>query len=269
MTNSFANSASLTIPGSGPASSYPSTINVSGLAGNIIGMTAKLTSLSHTYPSDVQVLLVSPGGQTVLLMSDAGSGLPISNVTLTFDDAAGSNLPALAQIASGTYKPTDYPPDDPFPSPAPGGPYGTNLAVFNGLNPNGTWSLYVNDASPGDSGSISGGWSLTLNTFGAPVCCGRDSAASRSGNSYNLRRRQQFDLYHQRHESRPDTASDVVLIDSLPVGAQLPSATSSIGSWSNSGNGLIVFNLGTTTNSSRATITITGTATALGRTPIH
>src|SRR6185369_1335003 len=63
----------------------------------------------------------------------------------------------------------------------------------------------------------------------------------------------------------PDTASDVVLIDSLPVEVSFLSATSSIGSWSNNGSDL-VFNLGTITNSSRATITITGTATALGRT---
>src|SRR6185503_8780129 len=126
----------------------------SGLAGNIIGMTARLVGLSHTYLADVQALLVGPGGQTVLLMSDAGSGISVTNVTLTFSDAASTNLPAATQIVSGTYKPTDYPPDNPFPGPAPSGPYGTNLAVFNGLNPNGAWRLYVNDDSVGDSGSI-------------------------------------------------------------------------------------------------------------------
>src|SRR5204863_4832230 len=116
-------------------------------------------------------LLVGPGGQKVLLMSDAGGSTGISNVTLTFDDAAASKLPDSAGITSGTYRPTDFATGDTFPSPAPAGPYGTALSVFNGLNPNGTWSLYVLDDEAGDSGSIAGGWSLkfTYPTTSAPT----------------------------------------------------------------------------------------------------
>jgi hypothetical protein len=44
---------------------------------------------------------------------------PINNVTLTFDNAASSRLPNLAQIVSGTFKPTDFPPDETLPAPAP------------------------------------------------------------------------------------------------------------------------------------------------------
>jgi subtilisin-like proprotein convertase family protein len=29
--------------------------------------------------------------------------------------------------------------------------------VFNGTNPNGTWSLYINDDAGGDTGSVTGG----------------------------------------------------------------------------------------------------------------
>ena len=36
------------------------------------------------------------------------------------------------------------------------------LAAFNGLNPNGTWSLYVVDDVGGDVGTIAGGWDLTI-----------------------------------------------------------------------------------------------------------
>jgi len=128
-----------------------------------------LKGLSHTWPDDLDVLLVGPGGQKVLLMSDAGAGNDINNVTLTFDDAAASNLPDNSAIGSGTYKPTDFVTGDTFPSPAPAGPYGTALSVFNGLNPNGTWSLYVLDDEAGDSGSIAGGWSLDFTFPAAPA----------------------------------------------------------------------------------------------------
>jgi hypothetical protein len=38
------------------------------------------------------------------------------------------------------------------------------LAVFNGTNPAGTWSLYVMDDRASNTGSISGGWRLSLQT---------------------------------------------------------------------------------------------------------
>ena len=49
-------------------------------------------------------------------------------------------------------------------SPAPAGPYESTFASLTGTNPNGVWSLYANDDSGGDGGSISGGWSLTFDT---------------------------------------------------------------------------------------------------------
>src|SRR5260370_38603564 len=110
-----------------------------------------------------------------VLMVDAGN-VPVSNVTLSFDDLASSVVPA-AQILPGTYLPTAYAPGDTFPTPAPAGPYPASMGAFTNLDPNGTWSLYVLDDSAGDAGSISGGWSLTLLSPGNPVCCGSDSLA--------------------------------------------------------------------------------------------
>src|SRR4029079_19043398 len=108
-----------------------------------------LVNVAHTYPSDLEVLLVGPGGQSVRLMSDSGDGVPVSNVNLTFDDSAASLLPNGTQLFSGTYKPSDYPPDVALPAPAPSDGYATNLSIFNGTDPNGTWSLFVMDDSIG------------------------------------------------------------------------------------------------------------------------
>src|SRR5207249_331651 len=159
-TTDPANAALISIPAIGIGSLYPSKISVAGLPSNPSKVTVTLKGISHTYPDDLDILLVGPGGQKVLLMSDAGGGAGINNVTLTFDDAAASKLPDSSAIVAGTYKPTDFVTGDTFPSPAPGGPYGTTLSAFSGLDPNGTWSLYVLDDAASDSGSIAGGWSL-------------------------------------------------------------------------------------------------------------
>ncbi|WP_242028799.1 MULTISPECIES: S8 family serine peptidase [Microcystis] len=163
-SKSFSNTSPITIPSSGSSTPYPSTINVSGLSGNINSLKVTLTNLSHTWPNDIDVLLVGPTGTKALLMSDVGGSSGVNNVTLTFDPTATSSLPDSGLITSGSYKATDFETGDFFNAPAPGGPYGTDFSVFNGINPNGTWSLYVIDDAGGDAGTIAGGWSLNIGT---------------------------------------------------------------------------------------------------------
>ena len=169
--STFSNTTSITIPDEGAATPYPSVINVSGVSGTITTVTVTLTNFSHTWASDVDVLLVGPAGQRALIMSDVGSAFPATNVTITLSDAAASVLPASGSFPDGTYKPTDYTDDSPdgdnFPAPAPTPPYSTLLSAFNGTNPNGAWSLYVRDDGPGDQGSIAGGWSLSITATAA------------------------------------------------------------------------------------------------------
>jgi subtilisin-like proprotein convertase family protein len=164
----FANPASITIPASGAATPYPSSINVSGIAGTVTKVTARLSGMNHTFPGDIDILLVGPAGQRIILMSDVGGSTDLINVNLVFDDA-GPALPA-AGIVSGTFRPTNSGTGDAFPAPAPGVPHGTALSAFNGTNPNGTWSLFAFDDAGGDLGNISGGWSLSFQTAD-PVCC--------------------------------------------------------------------------------------------------
>ncbi len=173
----FSNPASITIldtpriGGIAPSAPYPSTINVAGVVGTVSKVTATLKGLSHTFPADVDILLVGPGGQKLLLMSDAGGGTDAVNTTITFDDTAAANIGAT--VVSGTFRPTNLgAAADVFPAPAPAGPNPNPqlLSVFNGVNPNGTWSLFVVDDVGGDAGSIAQGWELSITTQ-APVCC--------------------------------------------------------------------------------------------------
>ena len=60
-TRTFSNSTAISIPSSGKATPYPSTINVSGMSGVISKVIVKLNGLNHTYPDDLDILLVGPG----------------------------------------------------------------------------------------------------------------------------------------------------------------------------------------------------------------
>jgi subtilisin-like proprotein convertase family protein len=131
--------------------------------GTVVYVTVKLKNFSHTWANDVDVLLVGPGGQTLRLMENAGTG-PTYNSTLTFSDNTPGFLPETGPLPTGIYKPTAYPPAATYPAPAPVGPHGTTLSVFNGTGPNGTWSLYVIDDGPADIGSFAGGWELSILT---------------------------------------------------------------------------------------------------------
>ncbi len=159
----FTNSAAISIPDSGIATPYPSSISVAAFPGGVNKVTARLNNFNHTFPSDVDVLLVGPTGQGIVLMSDVGGGTGAMGLNLTFSD---TGAPVPAALVSGTYVPTNVSVGaaDVFPAPAPGAPYATTLSAFNGLNPVGTWSLYVVDDAGGDVGSIAGGWTLTLGT---------------------------------------------------------------------------------------------------------
>jgi len=177
----YRNSDLITINDNAEASPYPSTIAVPTTAGTITKVTVTIYGLTHARQNDLDILLVGPLGQKVLLMSDVGAGASVANVNLTFDDAAATSLTTDAvPITTGTYKPSNNGTPDTFTLPAPAEPYGSTLSVFNGTNPAGTWSLYVMDDRAINTGSISGGWRLSLQTTAPPVAA--PSALSYSSN---------------------------------------------------------------------------------------
>jgi len=166
------------------ATPYPSSIQVTGMTNRISKLTVQLFGITHSFPDDIDIVLVGPQGQNTVLMANVGSETktPVTNIDLTLDDEAASNLPLDSALVSGTFKPTRRLSSFTFtyPAPAPASPNGASLSNFTGIDPNGTWNLYViDDASP-DSGIISGGWSLTIDTTLATL------AISRSGTNVVL-----------------------------------------------------------------------------------
>jgi len=182
-----ANASAIKIRDAGEAVPYPSAIDVSDAAGVVVDVDVTLHGFSHTYPDDVGVVLVGPGGESVLLMSDVGGNNDhaVSGLDLTFDDEAGRGLSDKASLRAGTFLPTTGSDKGggnccgfTGRNPAPRPPYGRALSVFDGTDPTGTWDLYVADDSGGDQGRITGGWSLEIELGSGPVTPSPSASAS-------------------------------------------------------------------------------------------
>ncbi len=250
----FANTNAISIPDNGIASPYPSTILVSGLTGLISRVTVSLHGLTHAFPDDLDLLLVGPAGHKRVILSDAGGGRPVTNVTITLDDAAGAPVPDAGQILSGSYQPADYEPGDAFAPPAPSGAAGGPLSLFNGSDPNGVWSLYVVDDATGDAGGIAGGWSLTIETLSTvnPVA---DLAISLSDAPDPLYVGGGLDYTIVVTNLGPSDATGVSVTNLLPAGLSYISGSASQGSVSTLGD-LVTANLGDLPVGQGATVTV-------------
>ncbi|MGE3466345.1 MAG: CSLREA domain-containing protein, partial [Pyrinomonadaceae bacterium] len=166
------NPAPITIPGTGTAGNaapYPSASGaITGANGTITRVRVQLTGFTHSYPDDVDIVLVGPGGQRSMIMSDAGGAANVMTpITLTFDSTSANTLPNAGPLATGTTKPANYDGAgaDTFPGSGPGAIPDTepaDLSVFNGLDPNGTWNLFVVDDTGDDQGSIASGWLILI-----------------------------------------------------------------------------------------------------------
>jgi subtilisin-like proprotein convertase family protein len=169
----FTNPASITINDAtaiGTASSYPATINVSGLTGTVTNVTLTLNNMNHTFPDDLDIMLAGPTAANLIVVSDNGGSDDMSNTTITIDDAAAAVLPDAVRYNSGSFKPSNIGAGDTWTAPAPAPSVNTTMAAtFNGTDPNGAWNLWVADDLGVDMGVIGNGWSLTITTSGSPA----------------------------------------------------------------------------------------------------
>jgi subtilisin-like proprotein convertase family protein len=168
--------AEITVPAKpttkGIASPYPSEKTFNTPDGQVIDdLNLNINGFNHSFPRDVDMMLQGPTGETVMVMSDECSGDDIADSRpFTFDDEAPLGLtsdPASCNGPTVITKPSDrddVPENGPenMPAPAPPRPYGSTMSVFDGL-PGGTFRLFINDATTGDTGFISG-WNVTMTT---------------------------------------------------------------------------------------------------------
>ncbi|MGB3513496.1 MAG: proprotein convertase P-domain-containing protein, partial [Microcoleaceae cyanobacterium] len=103
------------------------TFTVDGDLANVQDLDVRF-SAAHTYNSDLQVYLISPQGQEVILFAGVGFGQNFQDTLL--DDDASTNIGSGIAPFNSTYIPQG------------------SLADFNGENPNGIWTLRVTDISP-------------------------------------------------------------------------------------------------------------------------
>ncbi|MEZ5286851.1 MAG: M36 family metallopeptidase [Vicinamibacterales bacterium] len=109
---------------SGPAGPYPVTLNVSGMPTSLLDLNVRINGLTHEFLDDIDMLLVGPGGQKMVIQSDVGGSTEVlTPITYTIDDQAADILPDSTAITNGTYRPSNVGAGDAFVAPAPAGPH--------------------------------------------------------------------------------------------------------------------------------------------------
>lgn len=121
------------------------TVAVSG-EGSYIARIGLRTSITHTWSADLELTLISPAGTRVLLTSDnGGSNDDVYDGTL-WSDAV--NVPVTDFAFADGVVATELTGE-------------SALSVFNGEDPNGTWTLEIVDNAGVDTGTISS-WTVEV-----------------------------------------------------------------------------------------------------------
>lgn len=253
-----------------------STIPVAGVNGAILDAQVRLNGAAVQFFAngleDIDLLLVSPSGEEIILMSFACDATP-GPVTLQFA-SSGSLLPSgvsgLACV-SGIFQASDfsnlvggYVLDSP-PAPAP--PYPGTLANLVGDNPNGNWTLYAEEFGGNQGGVLQGGWDLLLSMPDEA-----DLAVSHAALPAQFPPGGAATLTAIVANGGPDPALGVALTESIPAGLTLTAATVDVGGpcapTAGAGPLLVTCPIGTLASGAAATGSFAVTGTALGSYPV-
>jgi subtilisin-like proprotein convertase family protein len=147
VNGSCGNNVSIADNGCATNTNMLASIAISGqpnALGTNVGLSSVEMILTHTYRADLQMRLISPGGQELLLVNQRGGGgdnfgnnssCPTAVFRLIASGAALSSIPAPNNVTG------NYAPEVP-------------LSGFNTGNPNGTWVFKVCDNASIDVGAL-------------------------------------------------------------------------------------------------------------------
>lgn len=197
--------------------------------------------MAHTYRSDLQITLVSPGGTRVIVENRIGGAA--DNVNALFDDAASSAVSSYT--ANDTI--TAVPPYNNTFTPS------NALSAFNGQNASGTWTLEICDAVAQDSGTFN-----QADLYLAQPYADLSLSQSVSSSAPNDRASISYTLTVTNSASSNLTSSGIVVRDVLPGGVSYVSS-SGTGSYNNATGDWAV---GTLAPGQTATMTINATVAA-------
>ncbi len=150
ITVNAANNTPVAIP-DGPGGQVQSQVTVAGAGAYLFDLDLT-TFITHTWNADLRITLQSPAGSIVTITTNnGGSNDNVFNGTL-WDDQA--NDPATDKTYANNVVATPLTPEG-------------MLQQFIGQNPNGTWTLTIQDTAAADVGTLNS-WSLDVTSFAAP-----------------------------------------------------------------------------------------------------
>lgn len=136
----------------GAPSETRSTITVEGVVGTVRNIQVAV-DIEHTWTSDLVLTLISPDGVRVKLVDREGGGGDDFDQTV-FDDSAVETIVGSQAPFQGVFRPHE------------------SLSRFDGVSPNGPWTLEIDDRAAIDGGQLND-WTLGLES-----CCNKFTSDS-------------------------------------------------------------------------------------------
>ncbi len=153
------------------------SFNVSGLTGTVNDVNVNM-NITHTWVGDITATLIAPNGTSHILYSRTGrvdtacgDSSNLGGVYNFDDQASNTNWWAASAagdtnyvIPAGNYRTTQAGPQ----AAANFSPETSLNTAFNGVSPNGTWTLRITDNANVDTGAVSAA-NLEITTAGVPT----------------------------------------------------------------------------------------------------
>lgn len=136
------------------------------MPGLITRVEVHLNDVNHTRPGDLDIMVETPSGKFIYLMSDnCGATAMVNDFFYFADDHPNVMAQTSLSCAPSNQRPSDHyvGVNDDVWDTAPGAVSVTSFAGLNGTNESGTWKLHVADDSAAETGTLTG-WEIQIDT---------------------------------------------------------------------------------------------------------